>query len=90
VGVRLSYDPPDLQQRREDIRLRMTVTLPQQQPQHYYSQWQWRSYEPAQLLAEFDASPKWDFVRCYDFDGEERPIDDERLDKLVLLRRIDD
>jgi SAM-dependent methyltransferase len=88
VGVRLSYDPPDLKKRREEVRLKLTVTLPQQQPQHYYSQWQWRSYDPAQLSALVERSPAWEFERCYDFDGQERPLDDERLDKLIVLRRV--
>ncbi|HEX9639805.1 MAG TPA: class I SAM-dependent methyltransferase [Candidatus Krumholzibacteria bacterium] len=88
VGVRLSYDPPNLRRRREEVRLKLTVTLPQQQPQHYYSQWQWRSYDPAQLMALFESTPAWKFLRCYDFDGKERPLGDDRLDKLVVLRRI--
>lgn len=88
VGVRLSYDPPNLRRRREEVRLKLTVTLPQQQPQHYYSQWQWRSYDPAQLMALFESTPAWKFLRCYDFDGKERPLGDDRLDKLVVLRRV--
>ena len=89
VGVRLSYDPPDTKRRREAVRLKLSVTLRgEPQAQHYYSQWQWRSYDAGQLLREIEGVPAWRFLRAYDFDGVERPLDDERLDKLVVLRRV--
>lgn len=82
VEFELSVDAPDLRRRRERVRCVLRTGA-----QSYEDAWWWRTYEPEQLERTIRAVDGWELAASYDFDGNRRPLDDERLDKLVALRR---
>jgi SAM-dependent methyltransferase len=89
VTTNLQVWPPDRRTRLEQARMRLRVeeggTVRQ-----FESHWSFRTYDAPQLAHLLRSVPELEHVATRDFDYEidrERDLDDDRLDKVVILRR---
>jgi hypothetical protein len=72
------------------MRSRMTVYSPQS-VDRYESNWVSRTYGPRQLRRLIATEPRFELAECYTFDydaGSPAALEDDRLDKVVILRRV--
>lgn len=81
--------PPERRRRRERVRSRLAV---EQGGERRFTETEWwfRTYDARQLSALVESVPALELVAVHDFDyrlESSGPIDDERLDRLLILRR---
>jgi len=79
--------PPDRRKRRERVRARLTVEE-RGKVERTESEWDFRTYDARQLRRLLRSVPELEHVTTYDFNyDEERELDDEQLDCVLVLRR---
>jgi len=81
--------PPDRRRRSEAVRSRLVVTTPTG-TRRSETCWTFRTYDLAELSALLAAEPRLEHVATHDFTHDaqtERPLDGERLDVVLVLRR---
>jgi len=87
VVCNLQSWPPDPRKRRERVRARVTVEE-RGRVERLESSWDFRTYDAAQLRRLLRSVPELEHVATYDFTyDEERPLDDEQLDCVLVLRK---
>ncbi len=82
--------PANRKTRTSAMRTRLTVHG-NDETRQYESQWKMRTYGPRQLSALIKSEPRLELVGCHTFDydlSKQDPIGGDRLDKVVLLRRV--
>ena len=49
--------------------------------------WWWRTWTDVQLRRRIESVQQFELAACFDFDFRLRRLDDERLDKILVLRK---
>jgi SAM-dependent methyltransferase len=78
--------PPNRRRRVERVRARL-ISTEGGVTRRYQSEWDFRTYDARQLRALLASVPALDHVATYDFGYDERELDDEQLDVVLVLRR---
>jgi SAM-dependent methyltransferase len=82
--------PPDRRTRLEAVRNRLTEKTAREE-RHYESRWDFRTYSAREVETLIRSVPAFELAAVHDFDYVlERPrkLRDERLDKVLVLRRV--
>jgi SAM-dependent methyltransferase len=88
VSVRLSTRRPDPGRRRERVEVVLKAQTATGRLERR-DRWWWRTWTDAQLSRLLASVPALQLAACFDFDFRPRRLDDERLDKILVLRRRD-
>jgi len=82
--------PPDRRTRLEPVRNRLTEKSARVE-RHYESRWDFRTYSAREVEALIRSVPALEIAAVHDFDydmARPRRLRDERLDKVLVLRRV--
>jgi SAM-dependent methyltransferase len=88
VSVRLTTRRPDLRRRRERVEVLLRARTAAGWLERR-DRWWWRTWTDEQLLRLLASVPALQLAACFDFDFRRRRLDDDRLDKILVLRRRD-
>jgi len=87
VEIELASSPPDLRRRRERVRVELRARRGKERFESRESWW-WRTWTAEQLSRLLRRIPELELAAVYDFDFAPRELDDDRLDKILVLRRL--